>query len=81
MEEKEQNACISNWQTHRKCLWKVDYHTAQLNNEKIILEHKNELLRQEILELKEREINQTKHYQTMIDKGNKEFGIEFLYIT
>lgn len=47
---------------------KLKTQTMQFTNEKLLLEHKNELLKQELLELKERELNQAKLHESMFNK-------------
>ena len=47
----------------------------QFKNDKLLLEHKNELLRKELLEVKEREINQAKLHESMFNKGKFSFLI------
>ena len=49
---------------------KLKSNSLQFKNEKLLLEHKNDLLKQELLELKEREINQAKLHESMFKKGN-----------
>jgi hypothetical protein len=49
---------------------KLKSQTLHFSNEKLLLEHKNELLRQELIELKEREINQAKLHESMFNKSN-----------
>ena len=49
---------------------KLKSNSLQFKNEKLLLEHKNDLLKQELLELKEREINQAKLHESMFNKGN-----------
>lgn len=57
---------------------KLKSQQMQFNNEKLLLEHKNELLRQELLEVKEREINQAKLHESMFNKGKRNFNHNFL---
>ena len=46
----------------------------QFSNEKLLLEHRIELLRQELSELKDREISQAKLHESMFSKGTKSYS-------
>jgi len=48
---------------------KLKAQSMQFNNEKVLLEHKNELLKQELAEVKEREIAQAKFHESMFNKS------------
>lgn len=70
MIENSQDPSILSLQTIADLNRKLKLQATQFNNEKLLLEHKNELLRQEMLELREREINQTKLHEAMFSKSN-----------
>ena len=70
MEEKSLEMNMLEAQTVSDLKRKLKTQTMQFTNERLLLEHKNELLRQELIELKEREINQTKLHESMFNKGN-----------
>jgi len=63
--EDEQNGKETLTELRRK----LKSQALQFKNEKLLLEHKNELLRQELIESKEREINQAKLHESMFNKG------------
>ena len=72
--EDEQNGKETLTELRRK----LKSQALQFKNEKLLLEHKNELLRQELIESKEREINQAKLHESMFNKGkssNSEFPV------
>jgi RNA polymerase-interacting CarD/CdnL/TRCF family regulator len=48
---------------------KLKAQAMQFSNEKLLLEHKNELLKQELTEVKEREISQAKLHESMFSKS------------
>ena len=69
MSEKPQEMNVLQSQTISDLKRKLKAQMMQFNNERLLLEHKNELLRQELIELKEREINQNKLHESMFNKG------------
>ena len=71
MSTNNQEESVVENQTINDLKRKLKSQAMQYNNEKLLLEHKNELLRQELLEVKEREINQAKLHEAMFNKGNE----------
>ena len=59
---------------------KLKSQAIHFSNEKLLLEHKNELLRQELIELKEREINQAKLHESMFNKSKVSPKQKYKYI-
>jgi RNA polymerase-interacting CarD/CdnL/TRCF family regulator len=53
--------------------------SLHFSNEKLLLEHKNELLRKELIELKERELNQAKLHESMFNKSKHPFPLSYKY--
>lgn len=71
MDEKSQEVNMLDAKTVSELKKKLKAQTMQFTNERLLLEHKNELLRQELIELKEREINQNKLHESMFSKGKE----------